>query len=72
MLEGPVTVCEEPFPNVQSELSLKQLHSIYSCPITDHQRGEISSLPSADTLEEIIDCDEVIPQPSLLQTELQK
>lgn len=67
-----MTLCEEPFPNVQSELSLMQLHSIYSCPIIDHQRGEISNLPSVYTLEEIADCDEVIPQPSILQTKLQK
>lgn len=64
--------CEKPFPNVQPELSLRQLHSVCSCPITNHQRGEISSLPSAHTLEETVDCHELISQPSLLQAELQK
>jgi len=37
---------EEPFPNVQSELHLMQLHSIFSCPVAHHQR-EISTSPYA-------------------------
>ncbi|KAK4807096.1 hypothetical protein QYF61_018437 [Mycteria americana] len=58
----PVTnhpLSEEPFPNVQSELPLRQLHSISSCP-------QISTSPSAAPLEEVVDCNEVTPQPSLL------
>ncbi|KAK4818862.1 hypothetical protein QYF61_020081 [Mycteria americana] len=51
---------EEPFPNVQSELPLMQLHSISSCPIADHQREEISTSPSVDPLEEVVDCNEVL------------
>ena len=43
---------EEPFPNVQSELALMQLHSISLYPVAGHQRGEISSSPSAVSLEE--------------------
>lgn len=31
---------EEPFPNVQAELPLMQLHSISSCPVDGHQRGD--------------------------------
>ena len=47
---------EEPFPNVQSELALTQLHSIPSCPIAGHQREEISTSPSAAPLEKGVDC----------------
>lgn len=36
---------EEPFPNVQAELPLMQLHSISSCPATSDQRDEISTSP---------------------------
>ncbi|KAK4807107.1 hypothetical protein QYF61_018448 [Mycteria americana] len=68
----PVTdhpLSEEPFPNVQSELPLRQLHSISSCPIAGHQREEISTSPSPAPHEEVVDCNEVTPQPSLLQAE---
>jgi len=58
---------EEPFPNVQFELSLTQFHTISMCPVAGHQREEISRSPSAAPLEEAADCDEVTPQPSLLQ-----
>ncbi|KAK4806763.1 hypothetical protein QYF61_005559 [Mycteria americana] len=63
---------EEPFPNVQSELPPTQLHSISSCPIAGHQREEISTSPSTAPLEEVVDCNEVTPQPSLLQAEQTK
>ena len=39
---GPGTdhrLSEEPFPNVQSELCLMQLHSISLFPVTSHQRA---------------------------------
>ncbi|KAK4806146.1 hypothetical protein QYF61_001069 [Mycteria americana] len=71
----PVTdhpLSEEPFPYVQSELPLTQLHSISPCPIAGHQREEISTSPSAAPLEEAVGCDEVTPQPSLLQAEQAK
>lgn len=42
---------EAPFPNVQSELSLIQLHSISLSPINSHQRDN-----SAARLEEVVDC----------------
>jgi len=68
----PVTkhaLSEEPFPQVQSELSLAQLHSLSSCPIAGHQGEEISISSSRVPGEEVVGCDEVIPQPSLLQAE---
>jgi len=55
---------EEPFPNFHSELPLMQLHSMSLCPVTGRQREEISHYPSAALLEEVVDCDEVTPQPS--------
>jgi len=55
---------EEPFPDVQPELPLMQLHSVSRCLITGHQREEISTSPSAASLEEVVDCDEVTPQAS--------
>jgi len=60
---------EEPFLNVQSELPLTQLHSIPSCPATGDEREEISNSSSTAPLEEGVDCNEVTPQPSLLQAE---
>ena len=60
---------EEPFPKVQSELPLTQLHSICLCPIIGHQREEISTSPYTALLEEVVDCDAITPQPSLLQAE---
>jgi len=60
------SLTEELSPNVQSELLLTQLHSIYLCPIAGHQR-EISTSLSASPLEEVVDYNEVTPQPSLSQ-----
>lgn len=31
---------EEPFPTVQSEVTVMLLHSISSCPVTAHHRGD--------------------------------
>ena len=59
MTDHPLS--EEPFPSVQSELPLMQLHSISSCPVSGHQGEEISTSPSAAPLEEVLDCDEVAP-----------
>lgn len=50
-----------------SELPLREVHSISSCPVTGHQREEISTFPSTALLEEVEDWDEVFPQPFLLQ-----
>jgi len=63
---------EEPFPSVQSELPLMQLHSISLCPFAGHQREMISSSSVTAPFEEVVDCDEVTPQPSLLQAEQAK
>jgi len=63
-------LCEEPFPNVQSELPLTQLHSIPLYPIAGYQREEISTSRSAALLEEVVDRDEGTPQPALLRAEL--
>lgn len=60
---------EEPSLNAQSELRLTQLHSLSLCPVSGHQREEISTSPSAAPLEEIIDCDEFTPKPSFLQAD---
>jgi len=49
-----------------------KLHSISSCPITGHQRAEIITSASAAPFAEAVDCDEVTPQPSLLQAEQTK
>lgn len=56
---------EKAFANVQSEFPLVKLHSVSSCPVTGHQRKEISTSSSAALLEEVADCDEVISQSSL-------
>ena len=53
---------EEPFPHVQYELPLTQLHPVSSWPIAGHQREEISTFPSAACLEDFVDCDEVTQQ----------
>ena len=69
MTDHPLS--EEPFPNVQPELPLVQLRAISSCPIAAHQ-SEISTSSSTARLEEVVDCNEVTPQPSLLQAEQTK
>jgi len=53
---------EEPFPNVQSQLPLTQLHSISLRPVAGHEREEISTSPSTAPLEEGVGCDEVTHQ----------
>ena len=71
----PVTdhpLSEEPFPNVQSELPLTQLHSLSPCHASGHQREEISTSTSTSPLEEDVDCDDITPLPSLLQAEQTK
>ena len=50
---------EEPIPNVHSEHSLVQLHSVSSCPVAGHQREKISTSPSTSPLEEVVDWSEV-------------
>lgn len=43
----PVTeyfLSEEPFPSVQSEFPVVELHSISLCPITGHEREDLSTL----------------------------
>ena len=65
VVDNPLS--EESFANVQAELPLMHLQFISSCLIAGHQREEISTSPTAATLEEAADCDEVTPQPSLLQ-----
>lgn len=57
---------EEPFPNVQSGLSLMQPYHNSLCPIAGQQR-EINTTPFTALFEEAVACDEVTPQPSLLQ-----
>lgn len=57
---------EEPFPEVQSKLSLMQLYSISSSSIA-HPQTEISAF-SATLPEEVVNHDEVC-QPSLVSTE---
>lgn len=62
----PVTshsLSEEPFLNIKPKLPLMQFHSVSSCPIAGHQRGDQHLL--CCTFEEAIDSDEVTPQPSL-------
>jgi len=59
---------EESLPNVQTELSLMQLHSVSLCPITSHRREKISNSPTAALIEEVVDCDGV----SLLFSKLNK
>jgi len=48
-----------------------QFHSLSLCPIAGPQR-EISASQSAAPLEEVVDCDEVTPQPIPLQAEQAK
>lgn len=60
------------FPNVQSELSLIQLHSISLCCIAGHDREKVSFSSSTSHLEEAGDFVEVTPQPSLTEDEQAK
>lgn len=60
-----------PFPNVQSELPLTQLHCIFSFPIAGHP-SEISTCPSPACCEEAVACNEGSPQFPLLQAEQTK
>lgn len=52
-------LCEEHFPNGQSELPLIQLKSVSLHPITGHER-EISTFPSAATLEVDLKADRLL------------
>lgn len=67
--EADQYLSEEPFPTVQSELPLTQLHSISLYPVSSQQREIICTYPSAASLEEAVGCNEVTPWPSLLQAE---
>lgn len=55
---GPSDDCDKPFPNVQPELLLTQLHSICLCPVACQQREISTCLPTVP-LYEVVDCDEV-------------
>ena len=70
MTDNPLS--EEPFPNVQSKLSLTHLHSIFLWPISGHQTDEISTSSSTGPLEEVVDYYDVTSQPSLLLAEQAK
>lgn len=62
---------EECFSNIYSEFLLTQVNSISLCTTIGLQREEINttSTSGAAHLEEVVGCDEVTPQPFLLQDE---
>ena len=66
------SVGEEPFPYVlMSNLNLpSHLDSILSGPISGDQREKLSTCPFTPCREEAVDCNEVSPQPPLLQAEI--
>lgn len=57
---------EEPFPNIQPEPHLSQLHDVLSSPVTGGQKEEVTSLLSAFPCEEAVGSHEVTPEHSLL------
>lgn len=70
----PVTdhpLSEKRFSNMYSEFLLTQVNSISLCPTIGLQREEINTTSTSGDvhLEEVVGCDEVTPQPFLLQDE---
>lgn len=59
---------EEFLPNIQPKPPLKSLNAIPLSPASSHQR-EIGISSSITPHEEAVGCDEVFPQPLLLQAE---
>lgn len=61
----PATL-SEPFPNIQTEAPLAQLHAIPLGSIAGHQREEVSASQSAPPHDEAVDCHEVYHQSPIL------
>ncbi|KAJ7395422.1 hypothetical protein BTVI_155053 [Pitangus sulphuratus] len=63
---------EEPFSNVQPKPPVTQLQAIPLGPVTGPQREEISACPFSSPDEEVVDCNDISLQSSLLQAEQTK
>ena len=61
-------LCEELPPDVEPKFALPQLNPVPADPITGVYGEKVSCL-STPPREEVVDCDEVSPQPPLLQAE---
>ena len=57
------------FPNIQPEPPLVQLEAIPSSPITSYTREEADPQLTATSLQAVIECSKVSPEPLLLQTD---
>ena len=62
-------LCEEPPPDVKPKFPLPQLNPVPAGPVTGVNGEKVSCL-STPPYEEVVDCDEVSPQPPLLQARI--
>jgi len=59
----------EVFPNVQHESPLVQLETILSSPIASYMEEEANLHLTTTSLQVDVECDQVTPEPPLLQSE---